>query len=268
MVYLSADLHLGHANIVKYAKRPQLRPGDLDEVGNWVSQEIKDTRARQMNEMLIRNWNQRVKPGDTVYHLGDFCCYGAERGVSGTKTKAAEWLEQLNGSKVMILGNHDGNNSLTRGLDYGVITAGGLNILLTHNPNEHRPGTFDVVACGHVHTAWAEQQREDALYINIGVDVRKYAPISLSELIGLATKKRKVVKRDINATNETSSGAVGESRMMVCPVWYRGACVSQRCRHIGEHAEIVDGSAGMVCRNEPSMEDCEKCVPVEHKLTE
>jgi len=52
--WFSADDHFGHGNIIKYCNRP-----------------FKD--SNDMNSSLIRNWNQRVKPEDTVFHVGDFC---------------------------------------------------------------------------------------------------------------------------------------------------------------------------------------------------
>lgn len=51
-----------------------------------------------MNEVLIQRWNEKVKPSDTIFHLGDFAFGGAE---IWNKT-----LPRLNGHIVLILGNH------------------------------------------------------------------------------------------------------------------------------------------------------------------
>lgn len=54
-----------------------------------------------MDEGLRQNWNNIVKPrGDVVYILGDlsFC---------GDPEKAIKWLNSLNGTKHLVLGNHD-----------------------------------------------------------------------------------------------------------------------------------------------------------------
>lgn len=80
MNYYIADCHFGHKNILKFDHRPF---ADL----------------YQMEETMILLWNAVVRKNDTVYILGDFC-WG----------KADEWLRilrQLNGSKVLIEGNHD-----------------------------------------------------------------------------------------------------------------------------------------------------------------
>ena len=53
MNYYISDLHIGHANVIRFDKRPF---ADLNE----------------MHRAIIDNWNSRVKTDDTVYILGDF----------------------------------------------------------------------------------------------------------------------------------------------------------------------------------------------------
>jgi calcineurin-like phosphoesterase family protein len=50
-----------------------------------------------MDEFMIAAWNERVRPNDKVYHLGDV--------VINRKSLAT--LARLNGDKVLIRGNHD-----------------------------------------------------------------------------------------------------------------------------------------------------------------
>jgi len=52
-----------------------------------------------MNEYMIEKWNSVVKPGDIVYHCGDV--------VIGPKDKFLPLFKRLNGSKRLIVGNHD-----------------------------------------------------------------------------------------------------------------------------------------------------------------
>ena len=52
-----------------------------------------------MNEVLIQKWNSKVKPEDTVYHLGDF--------AFGYTEDQLKILRRLNGSISFILGSHD-----------------------------------------------------------------------------------------------------------------------------------------------------------------
>jgi calcineurin-like phosphoesterase family protein len=76
-----ADLHLNHHNIIKYCNRP------------WSSVE-------EMNGALISIWNERVKSLDQVIFLGDFGYFRTTEGVT-------RYLKMLNGSKILIAGNHD-----------------------------------------------------------------------------------------------------------------------------------------------------------------
>ena len=56
MKFYTSDLHFDHLNILKF--EPESRPfNTIDE----------------MNEALIKKWNDKVKQDDEVYILGDFC---------------------------------------------------------------------------------------------------------------------------------------------------------------------------------------------------
>jgi calcineurin-like phosphoesterase family protein len=79
-IFITSDLHLGHANIIRYCDRPYR---DVNE----------------MNEDLIRKWNNTVSKDDRVFFLGDFAL--------GDREKTIRWGQRLNGRKVMIYGNHD-----------------------------------------------------------------------------------------------------------------------------------------------------------------
>jgi calcineurin-like phosphoesterase family protein len=50
-----------------------------------------------MDEAMVKAWNERVKPTDKVYHLGDVVI----------NRKALAIMRRLNGDKVLIRGNHD-----------------------------------------------------------------------------------------------------------------------------------------------------------------
>jgi len=75
-----ADTHFGHANIIRYSKRPF-------------------TNVDEHDRQLIENWNRSVHAGDDVFHLGDFAFRDRERGL--------KIFEQLNGTIFLIEGNHD-----------------------------------------------------------------------------------------------------------------------------------------------------------------
>jgi len=137
-----------------------------------------------MNNALIRNWNERVKPEDTVYHIGDFCF---KTGREGSGVSPLEFETKLNGKIIHILGNHDRNNTLKNSIFEASIFFDKKVWKMRHKPNEHvlsYGNTVPVIyLCGHVHDAWKFKEVEDRLFINVGCDVWNYRPISSSELI-------------------------------------------------------------------------------------
>ncbi len=76
-VWFTADNHFGHENIIKYCNRPF-------------------ETIEEMDNILIDNWNSIIEPGNTVYHLGDFCL--------GGKEMARLYFNQLNG-QIKVLSN-------------------------------------------------------------------------------------------------------------------------------------------------------------------
>jgi len=158
---------LNHGNIIKYCKRP-----------------FKD--ISEMNYNLIKNWNERVKLDDLVFHLGDFCFKETNQSQS-----ARIFRTQLNGDIIFLKGNHDNNNSLKTCIEFMVIHLGGKNIFLTHRPENTKFG-YDLYLVGHVHEKWKFKTLEGISFpkgkqfwdvINIGVDVWNFKPISINEIL-------------------------------------------------------------------------------------
>ena len=84
-VFLVSDTHFGHLGVCKFTRNDgvtKLRPWD---------------NAEDMDEEMIKRWNETVRPNDKVYHLGDVVI----------NRKALKTLGRLNGDKVLIRGNHD-----------------------------------------------------------------------------------------------------------------------------------------------------------------
>ena len=82
MRYYIADCHFFHENLNT----------QMDRRG------FPDAAA--MNDYMIRQWNRKVRDKDEVVILGDFSL--------GTAEQTNQLLEELNGRKYLILGNHDG----------------------------------------------------------------------------------------------------------------------------------------------------------------
>lgn len=83
-VFLVSDTHFGHAGVCKFLRDDgsKLRPWDNPE---------------DMDEEMVKRWNETVRPKDKVYHLGDVVI----------NRRALKTLARLNGDKVLIKGNHD-----------------------------------------------------------------------------------------------------------------------------------------------------------------
>lgn len=82
--WLIADTHFGHEGVCRFLKSDgsKLRPWDT---------------AAEMDEALVKNWNELVKPNDRVYVLGDVVI----------NKKHLPTIGRCNGRKVLIKGNHD-----------------------------------------------------------------------------------------------------------------------------------------------------------------
>lgn len=215
-IWFTSDQHFDHANVIKYCNRPFTRHSDalaedilLNRAEETVQAEFDAARAKDVQEMnaeLIRRHNVCVKPGDRVYHLGDFSLSRA----------ALPYLKQLNGKHTLVMGNHDhchpahakSNVKQMRmvqeyhaaGFDEimlsGKMEIGGVTVLLNHMPysgdthesedryKKYRPiDTGGWLLHGHVHQHWMKRGKQ----INVGVDVWAFAPVSEEELIALIT---------------------------------------------------------------------------------
>ena len=131
-VFLVSDTHFGHMGVCRFTRNDgvtKLRPYDSPE---------------EMDEAMVRAWNERVKPTDKVYHLGDVVI----------NRKSLKTLARLNGDKVLIRGNHD----IFRDDEYRVYfrelrayhVMNGL--ILSHIPvHEASLGRFGCNIHGHLH---------------------------------------------------------------------------------------------------------------------
>lgn len=87
-IYFSSDIHFDHKKILEYTKRGTL----------WSSVE-------EMNEGIIERFNSVVKPGDSLYLLGDMI-FGSYKTLP---ERMASYFGRMNGQKFLIKGNHDHN---------------------------------------------------------------------------------------------------------------------------------------------------------------
>lgn len=189
-VYFTSDWHIGHANVIRFSKRPFQ---DIDH----------------MERVLINNYNAAVPPHGTCYFLGDM-------GLCNSK-RMSEVVSQLNGTKVLVLGNHDrGATAMARlGFDlvlYGAVTQiaqqrvtmshcpllgvpredvtgmrGAVDGDCWHGESRHqRFSTWDngqFHLSGHIHSPNSgKSTRVLGRQYDVGVDANNYRPVSLSQL--------------------------------------------------------------------------------------
>jgi calcineurin-like phosphoesterase family protein len=145
-----------------------------------------------MNEALIRNWNQRVKPNDTVFVLGDFCFKNTAGGKEGegSLNRAEFYSSKLNGNKVFIRGSHDTNNSLNTKIVSLVIEMSGHEIFCVHDPIDSNGG-YQINLVGHIHKEWEIKKTYSGYLINVGVDVWRFMPINMQEILERLEKFKK-----------------------------------------------------------------------------
>lgn len=174
--FLISDLHLSHKGIVQF-----LRPDGTKE-RPWDN--IED-----MNEAIIKNWNDAVRPKDTIYNLGDVVI----------NRSALPILARLNGIKILVKGNHD----VFRVEEYtpyfkdirGSATLNGL--LLTHIPvHPDSLERWGRNVHGHLHSGRvlleavegtpmneSRVRRIDPRYLCVSVEHTNYTPITLDEVM-------------------------------------------------------------------------------------
>ena len=171
-VFLVSDTHFGHTGVCRFVRNDgvtKLRPWDT---------------AEEMDEFMVKAWNERVRPTDKVYHLGDVVI----------NRKALGIMRRLNGDKVLIRGNHD----IFRDTDYrehfrelrAYHVMNGM--ILSHSPiHTESLGRFGVNIHGHTHANRVMMPGFNGKITNI-VDVRyhcvcvehtDFAPILFEDVV-------------------------------------------------------------------------------------
>jgi calcineurin-like phosphoesterase family protein len=161
--YIISDTHFFHENIGRYCNRPE----------NW-------------QELIIKNWNERIASHDTVLHLGDFAL--------GKKSNFVHLTSILNGKMFLIQGNHD-RISQSFCESHGVmLIKQPIQIELSEQHKlifSHRPvvpledGWINLH--GHIHNNPPPPEGSDLgpNHINMSVEVRDYLPWRLGEILAL-----------------------------------------------------------------------------------
>ena len=165
--FFTSDIHLGHANIIKYSNRPFANVAEMDEA-------------------MLKTINETVGPRDFLYILGD---------VSFAKPEyTKQMIKRMNGIKILVWGNHDQvirSNSEIRDLFHEthelldrtfVVNEKRTKIVMCHYAmkvwNKSHHGTLHLY--GHSHGTMPD---DGSRSMDVGMDAVGMRPISLEEVV-------------------------------------------------------------------------------------
>lgn len=174
--YFYSDPHFGHANICKFTNHDSspLRPwDDVDE----------------MNEELVKRFNETVGADDKVYFLGDIVINKRHLSI----------MDRLNGDKVLIKGNHDTEKLSVYTRYFRDVRAYHVmnGLIFSHIPvHKDSIARFGTNVHGHLHgnrvrKAIGFDRKTDQIiygteidpdYFSVCVEQTDYRPISLDDL--------------------------------------------------------------------------------------
>jgi len=200
-IFFTSDWHIGHKNVLEYSKRPFM---DITH----------------MHRVLINNYNSCVDNNGVCYFLGDmgFC----------SNEMLGNVMEKLNGTKVLILGNHDKKTNAMYSIGFDVVLYGarfqiaGELVTATHcpllglyrentegmrgssqNENWHgesrssrkpftMPDEGQFHLHGHVHSPNSGKSKKiEGKQFDVGVDANNYSPVSISKIESWIAKYKK-----------------------------------------------------------------------------
>ena len=169
-IYFTADHHFGHRNIITHCNRPFTYPEEMDEA-------------------MVDRWNSTVKPGDIVYHLGDFTW----------NNDADQLLPRLYGDKRLIAGNHDPRTTRHAKLwqsvqYYEEIVVDGMRVVLCH----YRIYSWHNIALGsiHLHGHSHGKCKRYCNVIDVGVDCSNFTPMTLHDWLDSCCKYPTFISSD------------------------------------------------------------------------
>lgn len=177
MIYLTSDLHLGHSNIIKHCNRPF-------------------NSIEEMNEEILKNINNLVRPNDELYILGDLY-FGAKQ-----TENTFEYAKKIKCNHIhLIKGNHDMSYKDLIKLNDKLKVFESISLykelkyekrlfVLCHYPfmdnawNKAMHGSINIH--GHIHSNKDyndEQKRNGILRYDAGVDANDYYPVLIDDIL-------------------------------------------------------------------------------------
>lgn len=181
-IFFTSDTHFGHKWLIDFNNRPFENEKDMDEI-------------------LIQNWNKTVPKDGLIFVLGDI-------GITDD-SYIREIFDQLNGKKILIRGNHDEiySEETLASIFYEIYDMLEIqindtedskpqNIVLCHFPmfdwNNIYKGAWQLF--GHIHTRNLTEfetlkKRLFPMQYDVGVDGNNFRPISYYEVKSIIKKQ-------------------------------------------------------------------------------
>jgi calcineurin-like phosphoesterase family protein len=173
MKWFTSDTHFNHQSIIHSCHR-----------------EWKNVWA--MNAYMIEKWNEVVKKGDIVYHLGDFALPNKGDGHD------VGWIiDQLQGQIILIRGNHDHNirkleDKFAKVEDLEYVKGDGddkkYRVMLCHYPM--RTWRASCHGSWHLHGHSHGNLEPMGKMLDVGVDVHKFYPVSFTQVKEIIMARR------------------------------------------------------------------------------
>jgi calcineurin-like phosphoesterase family protein len=183
-LFFTSDTHFYHNNIIKYCNRPF-------------------TSVRDMNKVLVDNWNAIVPVDAHIFHLGDVS-------LTANPKELNDLLHSLNGTKHLVIGNHE-KDALSKSyikehwttindiaeiyVKDEEITYGEQHLVMCHYPfysgswNGGHRGSWNLY--GHVHGGLSNKGiiKTHPAQLDVGVDSHGFKPVSYQKVKELITKQ-------------------------------------------------------------------------------
>lgn len=158
MIYFIADTHFSEETILRYENRP-----------------FKG--VIEMNDKMVKYWNQVVDQEDSVYVLGDFGADGHEKSI----------VKQLKGNKYLVKGNHDiKSNEYYRNAGFLEVYDCPIILkdfwILSHQPLYVNTNMPYANLFGHVHDSPIIKTYSSQHYC-VSVERINYTPIAFDEIM-------------------------------------------------------------------------------------
>ncbi|MDV3428507.1 MAG: metallophosphoesterase family protein [Bacillota bacterium] len=182
MIYFTSDWHFNHQK-------------------DFIWQPRGFNTVQEMNETIVKKWNEIITWEDIVYVLGD-CGLGG----GGDEALAAikYYIQQLNGKIKIIFGNHDTESRINMYKTcYNVDSLSsdsccyatmvhykGYHFYLSHYPtmcsnlDDDKPLKARIISlCGHTHTNNPFLHWNNGLIYHVEVDAHNCYPVSIDQII-------------------------------------------------------------------------------------